>query len=239
MKPDITMFFPAYNEEENIKTIVESGISLLRKTAGNYEIIIIVYEGSIDNTIKVVKELMKKDRNIKLLIQPKNKKGVGYAIKMGFDNAKYQYIFYSDADNQFDLNEFKKFLPYIKDYDIITGYRINRQDQFMRIFTSKVYNLMMKILFGIKEKDVDCAFRLVNKRVLKKINLICRLGLGTTEILVKARKHGFKIKQIGVYHFPRKKGRSVFESEGLSLPKPKVVFDLLKEMVALWKDLHN
>lgn len=239
MKPEITVFFPAYNEEENIRIAIDNAISVLRETAKSYEILIIVYRGSIDNTIKIVKELMKKEKRIKLLIQPKNKKGVGYAIKMGFEAAKYDLIFYSDADNQFNLNEFKKFLPYTKDYDIIAGYRINRQDPFMRLLTSKVYNIIVRIIFGVKEKDVDCAFRLVNKSIFKKIRLICNLGLGTTEILVKTRRAGFKIKQIGVHHYPRRAGSSVFESKGINLPKPKVVFDLLKEMAALWKELHK
>ena len=239
MKPDITMFFPAYNEEENIKTVVENAKSVLKEMANSYEVLVVVYKGSTDNTIKIVKEMMKEDKNIRLLMQPKNKKGVGYAIRMGFEHAKCPYVFYSDADNQFNLDEFKKFLPYIKDYDIIAGYRINRQDPFMRIFTSKIYNLIVKIIFGVRERDVDCAFRLANKRVFKKINLVCRLGLGTTELLVKARKHGFKIKQVGVHHYPRKKGSSVFESKGISLPKPKVVFELLKEMAVLWRDLHK
>ena len=233
------MFFPAYNEEENIRKIIKDADSFLKKNSKNYEILIIVYEGSTDNTISITKELMKKNRHIKLVIQPKNKKGVGYATKMGFDAAKYNLIFYSDADNQFDLNELNKFLPYTEDYDIIAGYRINRQDPLTRIITSKIYNSIVRIVFGVKEKDVDCAFRLVNKRIFKRINLICMLGLGTTELLVKARKNGFKIKQIGVHHFPRKAGSSVFESKGISLPKPKVVFDLLREMFALWKDLHK
>lgn len=239
MKPDISMFFPAYNEEENIKELIRGAELVLKDVANRHEIIIIVYEGSMDSTIEIVKELSKKDKDIKLVIQPKDKKGVGYAIKMGFDNAKYPYIFYSDSDNQFDLGEFKKFLPYIPSYDIIAGYRINRQDPLTRIITSKIYNIMMSILFGVKERDVDCAFRLVNKRVFKSVKLICKLGLGTTELLVKARKNGFKIKQVGVHHFPRKKGSSVFESKGIRLPKPKVILSLLKEMIILWRELHK
>jgi len=233
------MFFPAYNEERNIEKLVKDAISILKKIANKYEILIIVYEGSTDKTVPIVKNLSKKDKRVKLIIQPKDKKGVGYAIKMGFDNAKYDYIFYADSDNQFNLQEFKKFIPYLNTYDIIAGYRINRQDPFTRILTSKIYNTLIKIIFGTKERDVDCAFRFVNKRIFKKIKLICRLGVGTTELLVKARKAGFKIKEIGVHHYPRKAGSSVFESKGISLPKPKVVLDLVKEMIVLWRDLHK
>ena len=237
-KPNITMFFPAYNEEENIPKVINSAINVLSKVANNYEILVIVYEGSTDDTIEIVKKFAKKNKKIKLLIQPKDKKGIGYAKMMGFKNAKYPYIFYADSDNQFDLAEFKKFLPYINKYDIIAGYRIKRHDPKTRIVISKIYNAMMRILFGTKERDLDCAFRLVNKRVINSIELTCSTGVATTEILAKARRKGFRIKEIGVNHYPRILGKPVFEWEiGLNLPKPKVVLDILKEMLKLWFDM--
>jgi len=239
MEYNISMFFPAYNEQENIPILVNKAKKVLSEVADKYEIIIIVYEGSTDNSINVVKELSKKDENIKLIIQPRDKKGVGHAIKMGFEHSQYELIFYSDSDNQFNLDEFKKFLPYVEEYDIIAGYRFNRQESFVRILTSKIYNILVSIIFGTKEKDVDCAFRLVKKKVFEKVRLICKLGLGTTEILAKARKSGYKIKQLPVHHYPRKIGKSIFFKKGTELPRLKVVTDLLKEMITLKKDLRK
>jgi len=236
-KHDITMFFPAYNEAENIPKIIKSAVKVLKEVANNYEILVIVYEGSTDGTINIVKKFAAKDKKIKLLVQPREKKGIGYAKIMGFKNAKYPYIFYADSDNQFDLNEFKKFLPYIGKYDVIAGYRIKRHDPKTRIITSKFYNIMMRLLFGAKEKDLDCAFRLVSKRVINSINLICTTGVATTELLAKARKKGFKIIEIGVNHYPRTSGKSIFEAKGSSLPKPKVVLNILKETAKLWYDM--
>lgn len=237
-KLNITMFFPAYNEEENIPKLLDSATKILNEVADNYEILVIVYEGSTDGTIGIVKKFSKRNKRIKLLIQPKDKKGIGYAKIMGFKNAKYPYIFYADADNQFNLEDFKRFLPYIHDYDIIAGYRIKRHDPRMRVLISKMYNTLMRMLFGAKERDLDCAFRLVNKRVINNVRLICSTGVATTELLAKARKKGFKIKEIGVNHYPRILGKPVFEWEiGLNLPKPKVVLDILKEMLKLWLDM--
>ena len=105
-KPNITMFFPAYNEEENMPKLLNSAIKVLSESANDYEIMVIVYEGSTDGTIEVVKKLIKKNKKIKLLLQPKDKKGIGYAKMMGFKNAKYPYIFYADSYNQFYLNQF-------------------------------------------------------------------------------------------------------------------------------------
>jgi len=233
------MFFPAYNEEENIPKLLTSAVNVLKQSANKYEILVIVYQGSTDKTIDIVKKFAKKNKKIKLLIQPKDKKGVGYAKIMGFTKAKYPNIFYTDADNQFDLEEFKKFVPYMGKYDIIAGYRIKRRDPATRLIVSKIYNVMMRLLFGTEERDLDCAFRLVSKKVINSIRLRCRTGVATTEILAKARKKGFKIKEIGVNHYPRKFGQTVFESKFLNFPRPKVVVKIFKDIILLHRDLNK
>ena len=238
-KPNITMFFPAYNERENIPKLLASGIKILDEAANDYEILVVVYEGSTDGTIDAVKKFTKRNGKIRLLIQPKGKRGIGYANIIGFKNAKYPYIFYADSDNQFDLNEFKKFLPYIGKFDIIAGYRIKRHDPATRIIIAKIYNAIMRFLFGVKERDLDCAFRLVSKKVIDSITLVCHTGVATTELLAKARKKGFSIKEIGVHHYPRRFGQPVFESKFLNIPKPKVVINILKEIILLYKDINK
>jgi glycosyltransferase involved in cell wall biosynthesis len=239
MKPDITMFFPAYNEEGNIKKLVKDAEYILKKTANEHEIIMVLYEGSTDNTKTIVKELMKKNKNLKLVMQPKTLKGVGYAIKMGFDAAKYDLIFYADSDNQFNLNEFKLLLPYAKDYDVVAGYRINRKDPLTRILVSRIYNMLIKVIFDLKGRDFDCAFRLVKKKIFKTIRLQCKTGLGTSELLIKARKEGYKVKHIGIHHFPRYSGASVFEQKGFSIPKSSVIAEIIKEIVSLKKEIKR
>ncbi|MBU90237.1 hypothetical protein CMO94_01740 [Candidatus Woesearchaeota archaeon] len=239
MKPDITMFFPAYNEEGNIKKLVKDAEYILKKTANEHEIIMVLYEGSTDNTKTIVKELMKKNKNLKLVMQPKKLKGVGYAIKMGFDAAKYDLIFYADSDNQFNLNEFKLLLPYAKDYDVVAGYRINRKDPLTRILVSRIYNMLIKVIFDLKGRDFDCAFRLVKKKIFKTIRLQCKTGLGTSELLIKARKEGYKVKHIGIHHFPRYSGASVFEQKGFSIPKSSVIAEIIKEIVSLKKEIKR
>lgn len=234
---NISVFFLTYNEEENVIDLIESATSVLKKIAADYEIMIVNYDGSTDNTEKIVEEAAKKDPHVRLVHQPVDKKGVGYAIKLGFENARFENIFYTDGDNQFNMKDLEKMVPYIDKYDVIACYRINRQDPWLRKFTSNVYNVLVKTIFRVKQKDVDCAFRLVKKKVFKKVKLICRTGLATTELLAKARKNGFRIKQIGVKHYPRMKGKSVFEAKGINLPKLKVIFELFDEMIKLYKDL--
>ncbi len=239
-KPNVTMFFPAYNEVENIPSLLKSAKKVLQKCANKWEILVVVYAGSTDGTIPLVRTYEKKDGRIRLVLQPREKKGIGYANKMGYAAATYPYVFYADSDNQFRLEEFSRFLPYMGKYDIIAGYRIDRQDPKMRIWISRVYNLMLRILLGAKERDLDCAFRLISRNVLDSVRLNCKTGLSTTELLVKARKQGFTIKEIGVNHYPRLFGKPVFELQiGLNLPKPKVVWDIIREMWGLWLELHT
>ncbi len=233
------MFFPAYNEEGNIKKLVKDAERVLKENANKYEMIIVLYEGSTDNTKNIIKELMKKNKSLRLVMQPKKLKGVGYAIKMGFDAAKYDLIFYADSDNQFDLNEFKLLLPYTKHYDIVAGYRINRQDPLTRIWVSRIYNILIKIIFNLKGRDFDCAFRLVKKKVFKTIKLQCKTGLGTSELLIRARRGGYKIKHVGVHHFKRYSGVSVFNQKGFSIPKARVIAEIIKEVASLKKQIKK
>ena len=236
---ELSMFFPAYNEVENIPKLVKSAKKVCRETSKKYEIIIVVHQNSSDGTTELVKKLGEKDRKIKLVIQKKTDPGVGAAIRIGFNSAKYKNIFYADSDNQFNLEEFKKFVPFTDKYDIIAGYRIKRNDPEARIFTAKVYNAIVRTIFLVKQKDVDCAFRFVKRDVVKKIRLVCRRGLVTTEVLAKASRKGYKIMQIGVKHYPRMFGKSVFEIESnLNFPKPKIVFELLGEIKKLFYDMY-
>ena len=238
MTREISMFFPAYDEEENIPKLVESADKVLKRVADKYEIIIVLYEGSTDNSQKIIKEYQEKYSNLRLVLQPKGRKGMGIALRMGFKAAKYPLIFYADSDNQFDIEEFKRFLPYLERYDVIAGYRIKRQDPKTRIIVSNIYNFIMRKLFRLKERDLDCAFRLVKKRVIDNINLKCKTGVSTSELLARARKKGYKIIEVGVNHYPRTLGKPIFTGKGLNLPRPKVVKDLIKEMIVLKKDLR-
>jgi len=236
----ISAFFPAYNEEENIADCIDSAKKALEKYAKNWEILIIVYEGTIDRTKEIVKEYEKRDKRVKLIIQPKQRKGVGSAYLIGFEAAKYNMVFYADSDNQFDIDEIKRFLPYIDEYDIITGYRIDRQDAKGRIWASGIYNILMRLLFPIKEKDIDCAFRLVKKKIFDKIKITATTGVMTGEMLGRARIAGYKITQVGVTHYPRVAGKARFEMPaGLNVPKPKVVLETIKEVLALRKELKR
>ena len=158
---EISVFFPAYNEEANISSTVEKAIDFLPAVADKWEIIV-VNDGSKDKTEEVVKTLIKKEKRISLINHYPNK-GYGEAIKSGLYGAKYEWIFYTDSDGQFNFEEINNFIPATENSQIIVGFRINRQDSLIRKIFGWGWTQLSNILLGIKVKDVDCAFKLVKK----------------------------------------------------------------------------
>ena len=227
-KINISAFFPAHNEEKNIRQLTDILIDVLDEVANNYEIII-VNDGSTDRTGKVARELCGKYPFIKLVEHKKNL-GYGAAIKSGLRAAKYEWIFFTDGDNQFDVEEIKNFLPHINDYKIVIGYRLKRQDIFFRRLNAWAWKKLMGFLFpelkGIK--DIDCAFKLLKKELIVKIELTTSGAMISAELLLKIIKNGNRVKQIGVHHCPRKIG----EQSGASI---KVICRAFKELFMFYR----
>jgi glycosyltransferase involved in cell wall biosynthesis len=208
MKMDsLSVFFPAYNEEANIVATVEKAISVLKNLEiKNWEIIII-NDGSKDKTGEKAELLAKENKNVRVLNQPNG--GYGMALRAGYYYAKYPYIVYTDSDGQFDFSEVTRFIEKVDEADLIIGYRIKRSDPFIRLIFAKGWAISLFIFFGIWLKDVDCGFKMVNKKVLEKIPPLesTRGGMINAELIIKARNAGFKIVQVGVHHYPRIAGK--------------------------------
>ena len=233
----ISVFLPALNEEENIEDCVTSVNKYLRNRFKDYEILVIT-SGSTDKTAEIVKNLIKNNKHIKL-INSKEKLGYGVALKSGFSLSSKELIFYTDSDNQFNIKDLDKLLPLIHTYDIVSGYRKNRQDPPMRIVIAYVYNMLIRILFNLKVKDVDCSFKLYKREVFDNIRLRSKTGLIDAEVLIKARKKGFSIGQIGVRHYPRTRGRTVYGTgKRNTFVRPSVIIKILAEIRRLWPELR-
>lgn len=224
----ISAFFPAHNEEANIGELAKKTSKVLSELCEEYEIIV-VNDGSKDKTKEVVENLMKEDKHIRLINHEVNK-GYGAALKSGFYNAKYEWIFFTDGDGQFDVSEIKKLIDLSKDCDIATGYRIKRQDPIHRKINAFAWGTLVKLLFGFKVKDVDCAFKLIKKEIIDKIQLEADGAMISTELLAKANKLGYRIKEVGVNHYPRKAGKQT----GAKL---KVILRAFKELFKLYGKL--
>jgi len=202
----LSVVLPAYNEEKNIKKVVDSILKFIPSLVEKYEIII-VNDGSKDDTGKLVDELAKNCREIVPLHHTQNR-GYGAALTTGFKKAKGDFIFFTDADGQFDIKELPKLLSLIKEgADIACGYRKERADPLFRRINAGIYNLLIRVIFGLKVKDIDCAFKLFKRKIIEEINLESSGAFVSAEFLILAKKRGYVIKQVGVSHFPRIEGK--------------------------------
>jgi glycosyltransferase involved in cell wall biosynthesis len=229
---ELSVFFPTFNEEGSIKDTILNTKAVLLKVAKNWEIIV-VNDGSRDNTQKVAESIAKTDKRIRVINHEVNK-GYGAALRSGFYNAKYQWISFTDSDGQFDFSEIVKFFDKQKETnaDLVIGYYKKRQVSKFKIITSKIWEYSVFLLFGLKVKDIDCGFKLINKKVIDKIPKLEseRGAFISSELLIKARKSGFKIVEIPVTHFPRTKGSGTGRKLNVII---KSFIDLLK----LWGKL--
>lgn len=224
---EISVFFPAYNEEANIADTILKAKTVLQQIAEKWEIIVID-DGSKDKTGDLVKNLSDKDKRIRLLTHNPNR-GYGAALKTGLYNSKFNLIAFTDADGQFDFREIKNLFSCITKADIVVGYRINRQDPAVRKLFGFGWTALANLFLGIGVKDVDCGFKLIKKKVIEQIPLLKsdRGGMISPELLARAKKLGFKIVEVGVHHYPRKEGKQT----GANM---KVIFKSFVDLGKLW-----
>jgi glycosyltransferase involved in cell wall biosynthesis len=225
---NLSVFFPVYNEEGNIAITVNKALAVLENIGlEDYEVII-VNDGSIDQTGKVSDDLAKKNSQVRVIHHPKNL-GYGEALKSGFYGAKYEVVVYTDGDGQFDFSEVTKFLEKIENHDLVIGYRIKRQDPLFRILFKQGWMLTLLLFFRLTLKDVDCGFKMVRRSVLEKIPHLesSRGAMINAELAIKTKKAHFKTAQVGVNHFARLSGKPT----GANI---NVIFKSYLDLIKLW-----
>lgn len=228
--PELSIFFPFWDEEDNIEEVVKKAIPVARKVARKWEIIM-VDDGSTDRTAELAKILAAKYKNLKLVRHEPNR-GYGAALRIGLASAKYNLIIFNDGDGQFDFGEVTKFLEKIKDADIVIGYRRRRIDHSFRHLLMNLLKFWDFIFFGFRFQDIDCGFKMFTKNARDKIMpLICEGAMVTTEILARAKKINLKIVEVEVTHYGRKYGKQT----GGNL---RVILRAIFESFLIWIDLN-
>lgn len=201
----LSIFLPIYNESLIIKKVIENIKLIAPNVAKNWEVIA-VNDGSVDETLKTLKTIS----GIKIIDHGINK-GYGASLRSGFYNSKYEWIVFTDSDGQFDFSEIEKFIEKQKqtNADLVIGYYKKRQVSKFKIITSKIWEITVFLLFGLWVKDIDCGFKLIRKKVIEKIPKLesQRGAFISSELLIKAKKFGFKIVEIPVTHYPRTTGK--------------------------------
>lgn len=225
----ISAFFPAYNDEVTIQSMVVEMDYILKNISNDYEIIV-VNDGSRDDTKYILDKLADKLSTLRIIHNEKNR-GYGGCLKRGFKEAKKEWVFYTDGDGQYDIKEILLLLEHKDTADIITGYKISRSDSLLRIVIGKVYHWINKVIFDIKVRDVDCDFRLIRKRALEPVVFKTDTGFFPVELVRRLQDRGCRFHEVPVHHYFRKTKSSQFF-------KVSNIFKTFIAMKAFWKELH-
>jgi glycosyltransferase involved in cell wall biosynthesis len=217
----VSLVLPAYNEAPNIRRALEEATTHSKRLFDDYEILV-VDDGSSDETASIVAAVAEENPRVRLLQHGENR-GYGEALRTGFLSSGLDFVFFTDADLQFDLSELEEFLQYAGTVDVVAGYRLNRQDPPARRVMAYAWNLLVRVLFYVPVRDIDCAFKLFDRRVLNEIDIESVGAMVNTELMVKLGRSGASVVEVGVTHRPRRAGKA----RGAD---PRVVLMALREL---------
>jgi len=226
-----------WNEEEYLERAVNAATEISEElmaagTISDYEVVI-VDDASTDTTPQLADQISAANRRVKVVHHPVNRK-LGGSMKSGFQASTGDVVLYTDADLPFDMRELHKALRLMHQYeaDVVAAYRFDRTGEgYVRVIYSFFYNLLVRVLFGCRFRDVNFAFKLVRRRVLDQVTLRSEGSFIDAELMVSAKKMGMEVVQFGVDYFPRTRGVSTLSS-------PAVILKILKEAFALRRDLN-
>jgi glycosyltransferase involved in cell wall biosynthesis len=231
----LTVFFPAYNDAGTISSMVIDAVLAARQVTDDFEVVV-VNDGSRDATAEVLEELSQMYPALRVVEHPENR-GYGAALRTGFASATKEFVFYTDGDAQYDPRELVDLWSHMTpEVDLVNGYKISRSDPLHRIVIGRLYHHTVKLLFGLKVRDVDCDFRLMRRSIFERVHLEKSSGVICLELMKKVQDARCRIVEAPVHHFHRAYGTSQFFNVRRIV---RTLFDILKLWVALvWRKTH-
>jgi glycosyltransferase involved in cell wall biosynthesis len=226
----LSLVFPVFDEEDNVGPLLESALARAPQLAAPFEVIV-VDDGSRDRSAAIVEAWRRRDPRIRLLRHPANI-GYGAARRSGRRAARGEWVFFTDADLQFDLAELEHLLARASDAELVVGYRAPRRDPWGRRVLAWGWGVLVRALFGLRVRDIDCAFKVIHRPVLEALPIESLGAFVNTELLVRATRAGFRVIEVPVTHRPRVAGRA----KGAM---PRVIVRALVELSALYGELRR
>lgn len=224
----ISVVLPAFNEEESIEKAVRDTADFLPQRFRDWEILV-VDDGSKDDTARIVEDIAASEPRVRLLRHEFNQ-GYGRALATGFRASSTDLVFYTDSDSQFDIRELADMVPLTEEADAVFGFRIYRYDSVSRCILSWVYNKIVRILFLVRIRDVDCAFKLFTRKVVDKLSFRSSDFFIDTELVAQTARLGFRTLEKGVRHYPR--------SAGQTTVRPSHIPRTLWTVARMWLQIH-
>ena len=229
-KHSLSVIMPAHNEEAAIAATVHSVVNTLKAWVPDFEVIV-VNDGSKDRTRSIVEEIAASDQHVRLINHTVNQ-GYGAALVSGFEAITKDLVFFMDSDGQFDIADLERFFAFIDEYDAVLGYRIDRQDTWVRKLNAWGWKMLVRLVFGLRVGDIDCAFKLYPGKFFHEHRLETRGAMINAEILYKFTRAGYTYTQLGVRHLPRRGGRATGA-------KPAVIARAFREMFIYARKWHR
>lgn len=226
----LSLVLPAHNEADNIEIVVRRALAILPRYTTDFEIVV-VNDGSRDRTPAIIDRLAGEDVRIRPVHHPRNR-GYGGALNSGFKASTKEFVMFMDADRQFDIADIRLLTPFVPLFDIVAGFRMERSDPIHRRVNAEIFNIAVRILFGVHLRDLDCAFKVFRGELLRSLELTSSGALINAEIQAKLRRQGATLVQIGVPHHRRVAGQATGGSA-------RVILKAMRETVVLWLRMHR
>ena len=210
-RPGLSIFFPAYNDAGTIASMVVAAELTARELTDDYEVIV-VNDASRDWTPQVLEELTRVYPRLRVVTHARNG-GYGAALRSGIRAATKPFVFYTDGDAQYDPRELTLLWRRLMDepeLDAVNGYKISRSDPLHRVVIGRLYHHTVRLMFGLRLRDVDCDFRLMRRAIFERVKLTKNSGVICLEMMKKVQDAGFRIAEVPVHHFHRAYGVSQF-----------------------------
>jgi glycosyltransferase involved in cell wall biosynthesis len=223
--PSLSAFFPVHEEEENVVPMAEAVLAVLPEVAPVWELVI-VDDGSRDATGRRADALAASRPGVRVVHHASNR-GYGAAIRSGLGAARHEWVFYTDGDRQFDPRQITRLVAELPRADVVVGWRAHRADHALRRLNTFAWNTLVGLLFGLRVRDVDCAFKLIPRRALEGLVLEAEGAMISTELLAHLRSRGMRIAEVAIDHFPRTSGTP-------SGADPRVVLRAFRELARLY-----
>lgn len=222
----LSLCLPVYNEQDNIEDTLDSACAILPEFVERYEIVV-VDDGSRDKTAEVLSRYARMNPQVRLVAHAQNQ-GYGGAVTSGLRAAEGDLIVFTDSDGQFSFLDLPQLLTRLEGADVVIGYRCQRADRWMRLFNAWAWNRLIRLVLGVRVRDLDCAFKLFRRSVIECLSLTSRGAAINAEILAQCVHGGLTIRETPVTHYPRYSGAPT----GAAV---KVILRAFRELPSLWK----
>ncbi len=240
--PEISAVLPCYEEAEILPRVVAELAEVLGRVTHGWEILLVVAEAARDGTPALARRLAADGEHVRCVVQPAGDPGYGRAVALGVAAARHEWLLIMDADGQLDPQDLPRLVALVPQVGLVVGYRALRADAWPRRAAGALYSRVVSALLGIRGvRDVDCAFKLLQRRWLGEAPLRSRTGAVNAELLARAQQLGARVRERPVTHRPRRTGRARFEMRlGIvsHLPHPVEVWAIARDVAALWA-LHR